>query len=74
MERNWLQAARVDAARPRAFLNAFLGTFSVTRPLFPDDFPGDTTMAVSKPVGDNARKGAVRKRSQLKTDVEDEAL
>ena len=24
-------------------------------------------MAVNKPVGDNARKGAVRKRSQLKT-------
>jgi hypothetical protein len=31
-------------------------------------------MAVNKPVGDNARKGAVRKRSQLKTNVEDEAL
>lgn len=26
-------------------------------------------MAVNKPVGDNARKGAVRKRSQLKTKV-----
>ena len=24
-------------------------------------------MAVNKPVGDNARKGAIRKRSQLKT-------
>jgi hypothetical protein len=24
-------------------------------------------MAVNKPVGDNARKGAVKKRSQLKT-------
>jgi hypothetical protein len=24
-------------------------------------------MAVNKPIGDNARKGAVRKRSQLKT-------
>jgi hypothetical protein len=24
-------------------------------------------MAVNKPVGDNARKGAVRKRSQIKT-------
>jgi hypothetical protein len=31
-------------------------------------------MAVNKPVGDNARKGAVRKRSQLKTKVEGEAL
>jgi hypothetical protein len=26
-------------------------------------------MAVNKPVGDNARKGAVRKRTQLKTKV-----
>jgi hypothetical protein len=26
-------------------------------------------MAVNKPVGDNARKGAVRKRSQVKTKV-----
>jgi phosphoglycolate phosphatase-like HAD superfamily hydrolase len=31
------------------------------------------TMAVNKPVGDNARKGAVRKRSQLKTKVAGEA-
>jgi hypothetical protein len=30
-------------------------------------------MAVNKPVGDNARKGAVRKRSQLKTKIEGEA-
>lgn len=30
-------------------------------------------MAVNKPVGDDARKGAVRKRSQLKTKVEGEA-
>ena len=30
-------------------------------------------MAVNKPVGDRARKGAVRKRSQLKTKVEGEA-
>jgi hypothetical protein len=30
-------------------------------------------MAVNKPVGDNARKGAVRKRSQLKTKVEGES-
>lgn len=29
-------------------------------------------MAVNKPVGDNARKGAVRKRSQLKTKVQGE--
>lgn len=27
-------------------------------------------MAVNKPTGDNARKGAVRKRTQLKTKVE----
>lgn len=27
-------------------------------------------MAVNKPPGDNARKGAVRKRSQLKTKVQ----
>jgi len=27
-------------------------------------------MAVNKPTGDNARKGAVRKRSQLKTAME----
>ena len=26
-------------------------------------------MAVNKPVGDNARKGAVKKRTQLKTEV-----
>ncbi len=30
-------------------------------------------MAVNKPKGDNARKGAVRKRSQLKTKVEGES-
>ena len=29
-------------------------------------------MAVNKPAGDKARKGAVRKRSQLKTKVEGE--
>jgi hypothetical protein len=27
----------------------------------------DEAMAVNKPVGDNARKGAVKKRSQVKT-------
>jgi hypothetical protein len=27
------------------------------------------TMAVNKPAGDNARKGAVRKRSQVKTKI-----
>jgi hypothetical protein len=27
-------------------------------------------MAVNKPIGDNARKGAVRKRSQLKTAIQ----
>jgi len=31
-------------------------------------------MAVNKPSGDNARKGAVRKRSQLKTKMQGEAL
>ena len=30
-------------------------------------------MATNKPLGDNTRKGAVRKRSQLKTKVEGEA-
>jgi hypothetical protein len=30
-------------------------------------------MAVNKPVGDNARKGAVRKRSQLETTMQGEA-
>jgi hypothetical protein len=30
-------------------------------------------MAVNKPPGDNARKGAVRKRSQLKTKMEGES-
>jgi hypothetical protein len=29
-------------------------------------------MATNKPIGDNARKGAVRKRSQLKTKVQGE--
>jgi hypothetical protein len=29
----------------------------------------ETEMAVNKPTGDNSRKGAVRKRSQLKTKV-----
>jgi hypothetical protein len=29
-------------------------------------------MAVNKPVGDNARKGTVRKRSQLKTKMQGE--
>jgi hypothetical protein len=32
----------------------------------------ETAMAVNKPVGDNARKGAVRKRSQIKTAIEGE--
>lgn len=27
-------------------------------------------MAVNKPVGDNARKGAVRKRTQIKTKLD----
>jgi hypothetical protein len=31
---------------------------------------GGSTMAVNKPTGDNARKGAVRKRSQLKTQLQ----
>ena len=31
-------------------------------------------MATNKPPGDNARKGAVRKRSQLKTKVVGESL
>ncbi len=30
-------------------------------------------MAVNKPAGDNARKGAVRKRSQLRTKMQGEA-
>jgi hypothetical protein len=30
-------------------------------------------MATNKPLGDNARKGAVRKRSQLKTKMQGEA-
>jgi hypothetical protein len=30
-------------------------------------------MAVNKPIGDKARKGAVRKRSQLKTKLGDES-
>ena len=36
----------------------------------------DIVMATNKPVGDNARKGAVRKRSQLKTapDVRNSAI
>jgi hypothetical protein len=34
---------------------------------FVPDFPGGRAMAVNKPTGDNARKGAVRKRSQLET-------
>ena len=33
----------------------------------------EVVMAINKPKGDNARKGAVRKRSQLKTKVEGEA-
>jgi hypothetical protein len=34
-----------------------------------NDFQETTTMAVNKPVGNNARKGAVRKRSQLETKI-----
>jgi hypothetical protein len=33
-----------------------------------EDYP----MAVNRPIGDNARKGAVRKRSQLKTAMQGE--
>lgn len=46
--------------------------------LWLSQFPCDTcdirnfSMAVNKPPGDNARKGAVRKRSQLKTKIEGE--
>jgi hypothetical protein len=32
----------------------------------------EDAVAVNKPVGDNARKGAVRKRSQLKTKMQGE--
>ena len=32
----------------------------------------EEAMATNKPTGDNARKGAVRKRSQLKTKIEGE--
>ena len=32
----------------------------------------ESRYTVNKPVGDNARKGAVRKRSQLKANVEAE--
>ena len=32
----------------------------------------DIVMATKKPAGDNARKGTVRKRSQLKTAIEGE--
>jgi hypothetical protein len=34
--------------------------------------PTEEAVAVNKPVGDNARKGAVRKRSQLKTKMQGE--
>jgi hypothetical protein len=34
--------------------------------MFPSVKHGSYTMAVNKPVGDNARKGAVKKRSQRK--------
>jgi hypothetical protein len=30
---------------------------------------GENAMAINKPIGDNTRKGAVRKRSQLKVKV-----
>jgi hypothetical protein len=33
----------------------------------------EQNMAVNKPVGDSARKGAVRKRTQLKTKIEGKA-
>jgi hypothetical protein len=69
----WPEHYREDVAPACAFLNtflsAFLGTFSVTQPLFATVFPGATAMAVNKPVGDNARKGAVRKRPQLETKI-----
>jgi len=69
----WPEHYREDVAPACAFLNtflsAFLGIFSVTQPLFATVFPGDTAMAVNKPVGDNARKGAVRKRPQLETKI-----
>jgi hypothetical protein len=32
----------------------------------------EDAVAVNKPIGDNARKGAVRKRSQLNTKIEGE--
>jgi hypothetical protein len=41
--------------------------------IFPPYRGGGTIMAVNKPKGDNARKGAVRKRSQLKTKIEGES-
>jgi hypothetical protein len=33
---------------------------------------GSTTRAVNKPTGDNARKGVVKKRSELKTKLQGE--
>jgi hypothetical protein len=34
----------------------------------------EITMAVNEPVGDNARKGAVKKRTELKSKLTGEAL
>jgi hypothetical protein len=65
-----LQRGRCAGLRvPQYVPQRVLGTFSVTQPLFATVFPGDTAMAVNKPVGDNARKGAVRKRPQLETKI-----
>jgi hypothetical protein len=59
-----LPGARVE--RPLLKLNPRAGTLGFPMALLRKQ---KDAMAVNKPTGDNARKGAVRKRSQVKTKV-----
>jgi hypothetical protein len=48
---------------PKRFRSSSAGTKNLSRALSPKQ---EATVAVNKPKGDNARKGAVKKRTQLK--------
>ena len=61
-----------DVTRTKIAIALFISiTREQTRPGYCSQTE-EIPLATNKPVGDNARKGAVRKRSQLKTAIEGE--
>ena len=65
LQRGRCAGLRVPQCVPQRVSWNFFGNAAVV----PDGFSRSTAMAVNKPVGDNARKGAVRKRPQLETKI-----